>query len=79
MSVTYASAGYEADISGSKEHDTNKINSGPILATTGAIRNVVHTTLGSTAQLFYSPVKGTVNMFYGVPEGKSYRADLTQD
>ena len=35
------------------------------------MNNVVTTTFAGVGQLFYSPVKGTIKTFYGVPEGES--------
>lgn len=70
--------GYDADtFSGSKEYDVNQHNDGPIIATGGAISHTVTKTFRATSQLFYNPVKGTINVFYGIPEGMSLSLSLS--
>ena len=56
---------------GTREYETTRQVRGPISSTGQAMNNVVTTTFAGVGQLFYSPVKGTIKTFYGVPEGES--------
>lgn len=42
-------------------------NRGPISGTGGGLSNLFSTALSGPAQLFYSPVRGTIRTFYGIP------------
>lgn len=54
----------------SKEWDTTRHYTEFFTATGQATANLVTTTFTSIGQLFYSPVRGTVNTFWGIPEGE---------